>query len=186
MNIREKLAQASRHFDDEIARRKMTKMTLPDLGTRIHRLPEMELFQYLEWFEGPILSELRTSEGHLYVEKWCTEDGDVTRSLIVRTEQRALAEYLGMRKTMWDLLRSASDGMGFLVDRRGAKTVDQFHVELSTLPEDYFPDRDVMHDIGLRPSCGQSCGGKVCVHCEDLRPNCNQNCGNKICGYCEL
>jgi hypothetical protein len=127
---------------------------LPEYPIKIPRLPSMVFVRDLEVFEGPVLSEMRGSGGRstYYLDKWCTSQEDVSRSIVVRTEQRAIAEYLSRRITMRSLMLDASDGIGFVVDRRAGDILRVFLVSLEDFaPESYLPKDGVWHDETLRP-----------------------------------
>jgi hypothetical protein len=126
---------------------------LPDLKNRRSSLPREVVFvRELESFEGPILSEHRAARGSAqYVEKWCARAGGVTRTLLVRADQRAIAEYLGKRRTLLSLLTEPSDGMGYVIDRRQGETLAVYGVYLDDLPTGYLPKPTVYHDEELRP-----------------------------------
>ena len=126
---------------------------LPKIGHRIDGLPRPLTFvRDLEAFDGPILSEYRAEEGGLYLEKWCDRDGEgIERSLIVRTERRALAEYLARRMSMLELLMGPSDGVGFIVDRINDNISGVYLALLGNLPAMYLPRSDAYHDEALRP-----------------------------------
>lgn len=125
---------------------------LPEFPPNIRQLPRPLTFvRDLEAFEGPILSEFRAERGGLYLEKWCARHEETARTLVVRTEQRAVAEYLARRISMLDLLTVPSDGVGFVVDRIGDSMQAVYRVILSTLPEKYLPRPTAYHDESLRP-----------------------------------
>jgi hypothetical protein len=126
---------------------------LPSYGSPREGLPRrLNFIRHLEYYEGPILSEYRASAGSAwYIEKWCARDGGINRFLVVRTEQRAVAEYLGGRISMLDLLSIPSDGVGFLVDRKRAEVVGVSLVNLAELPPKYLPTPTALHDESLRP-----------------------------------
>ncbi len=124
---------------------------LPILGTPLHGLPrELTWVRDLEYFEGAILSEHHAVGGGIYLQKWCTQANGVTRSLFVRAEYRAVAEYLAGRITMQTLLYGQSDGIGFLVDSHDEEE-DIYRVALDDLPPSYLPTETAMHDESLRP-----------------------------------
>lgn len=128
-------------------------MTLPEIGTPLPSLPRnFRVVRDLEVFEGPLLSQLQAPEGGAYIEKWCTRDGGVDRSVIVRSDQRAVAQYLARRMTLLDLLSKPSDGIGFLVDRRRNETTRVSLVAVSELPTKYLPTSTAIHDESLRPA----------------------------------
>jgi hypothetical protein len=126
---------------------------LPELKNRRNKLPREVVFvRELESFEGPILSEHRAARGSTqYVEKWCARGDGVTRTLLVRADQRAIAEYLGRRRTLLSLLTEPSDGMGYAIDRRRGETLAVYGVYLDDLPAGYLPKPTVYHDEELRP-----------------------------------
>lgn len=132
---------------------------LPDIG-KVVAFPrhDVTFIRDLERYEGPILSEYRAEEGGVsYLEKWCTQTADGTRHrfLLVRSDQRSIAQYMAKRITMLQLLVNRSDGVGFLVDReRTGDTIRTVRVALSILselPPDYLPEEDTYHDESLRP-----------------------------------
>lgn len=126
---------------------------LPELGTQIDKLTRrLRFVRDLEVFDGPILSEYHAEGGGTYLEKWCARSGELVRSLIVRTEQRATAEYLGGRISMRTLLIDTSDGIGFIVDRSPAGIHRIAMVNVASLPENYLPSVTAMHDESLRPN----------------------------------
>jgi len=126
---------------------------LPQLGQRLEKIPRrLQFVRDLEAFEGPILSEYRAMYGGaVYVEKWCARADGVSRFIIVRSEERAIAEFLGGRLSMLKLLVERSDGFGFLVDQRGEETVGVSLAPLDVLPKSYLPKSTRFHDEALRP-----------------------------------
>jgi hypothetical protein len=126
---------------------------LPELKNRRPKLPrEVVLVRELECFEGPILSEYRAVRGSAqYIEKWCARSEGVVRTLLVRVDQRAIAEYLGKRRTLLSLLIEPSDGVGHMIDRRRDETIAVYGIYLDELPTGYLPKPTVYHDEDLRP-----------------------------------
>lgn len=126
---------------------------LPSIGHRTDKLPTgLRFVRDLETFEGPILSEYRAAErGAVYVEKWCTRQDGVSRSLLVRSDQRSVAEFLGGRLSMLDLLSKRSDGIGLLIDRDSVRTVAVWLVSIAEVPPGYLPKPDRLHDEAFRP-----------------------------------
>lgn len=125
---------------------------LPEFPPNLRNLPRPLVFvRDLEEFDGPILSEYRAEQGGLYLEKWCAHDESIVRTLVVRTEQRAVAEYLAKRITMLTLLTGPSDDVGFIVDWADGKRQAVYMVRVSDLPPKYLPKPNAMHDESLRP-----------------------------------
>jgi len=125
---------------------------LPEFPIRVAALPKrLVVTRELESFEGPILSELRAESGALYLEKWCAREHSVERTLIVRSERRAIAEYLAGRLSMLDLLTIPNDGVGFIVDSDSGWVRSVYVVPIASLPGKYLPDKSAKHDVSLRP-----------------------------------
>lgn len=125
-----------------------------DPDFRLNELPRrVTLVRDLEEYEGPLLSEYKATYGSAaYVEKFCARSGDVCRYLLVRSDQRAIAEFLGGRLSMLSLLRDASDGVGFLIDRRLTETIAVHIAPFARIPKAYLPTPARMHNEDLRPS----------------------------------
>lgn len=125
---------------------------LPPIGAQIMGLPvRLEFVRDLEVFEGPLLSERKNGNGAAYLEKLCTCDETTRRTLIVRSDHRSIAEYLGGRLSMRHLFLDRSDGVGFLCDYARGGFQRTSLVELSALPEKYLPTIRAFHDPTLRP-----------------------------------
>lgn len=120
---------------------------------RLSKVPRQLTFvRHLEAFEGPILSEYRATNGTgSYIEKFCASEETTKRYLLVRSEQRAIAEFLSGRLSMRNLIFEASDGVGFVLDRQGADVVAVYISPLASLPRSYFPTERRFHDPELRP-----------------------------------
>jgi hypothetical protein len=91
------------------------------------------------------------SRGAVYVEKWCTRQDGVSWFLLVRSDQRTIAEFLGGRLPMLDLLNKRSDGIGLLIDRETVQTVAVWLVSIADVPRGYLPRPDRLHDESFRP-----------------------------------
>jgi hypothetical protein len=122
-----------------------------DFGTSFASLPRLSRVRDLEAFEGPILTELRAPNNALYLQKWCAYHDGAVRTLVVRSDQRSVAEYLAGRMTMLHLLTRPNDDVGFLVDRARSETKSVRLVQVTTLPAKYLPKPSAMHDESLRP-----------------------------------
>lgn len=122
-----------------------------DLGIDFKAFPHVRRVRHLEEFEGPILTELRGEGGTVYVEKWCSFHEGAVRSVIVRSDQRSIAEYLAKRMTMMELLTRPNDDIGFLLDRVGKQARLVQLVQVSNLPASYLPKASAVHDESLRP-----------------------------------
>lgn len=120
----------------------------PVLG-EVATLPPLDHVRDIEAFEGPLLSERRAPNGSLYVEKWCDRDpGHGWRTLLVPVERSKIVDYVLLRISLLDLLRSNSD-IGYVVDYKGSERVRVLRVRVSRLPDSYLPRPSAMHDPSL-------------------------------------
>jgi hypothetical protein len=128
-------------------------MALPRIGLTFRADPLLWV-QDIEAFDGPILSEYRDADGSVYLEKWCAHDAATrtTRVLRVTSRHRAIAEYLGGRCSMRELLTRPNHNAGMLVDADSTGIVGAALVDVAALPPEYLPDVDAMHDESLRPT----------------------------------
>jgi hypothetical protein len=116
------------------------------LGHRVDlsALPRPTSVRVLEATGGePALVELRGESGATYVE-WRSD----RRSLVVRSERRAIAEYLAGRTTTRELLTTPNDDVGFLV--RGSDRIEL--VAVSKLPAEMLPSEDARHESTRQPA----------------------------------
>src|SRR4051812_42305243 len=110
---------------------------MPEFGEDAEaELPDgIELVRHLEAFEGPILSEYRGPSGAVYVEKWCAHSRGTSTFLLVRSNHRSIAEFLGGRLSMRALLRETSDKIGFVIAREGRAIASVHVAPLGKLPK---------------------------------------------------
>ncbi len=122
---------------------------LPQVGAPLTIIPiELTWVRDLEFFDGAILSEHQGADGDVYLMKWCAQNSDVSRWLVMRTEADAIANYLDGKRSMRELLNT---DRGFLVDQVDNQIVAVWSVGLAEIPEAYLPTRNAMHDPALRP-----------------------------------
>ena len=126
---------------------------LKQYGHKLTSLPwELKYERTLEYFEGDILVEYRAKgKSGFFIEKLCTSENEVYRYLIVRVDQRSIAEYLACKISLKSLLSAASDGGGFLVDKKENLVINTCAIRLDDLPPTYQPNESSLHDPELRP-----------------------------------
>lgn len=112
-------------------------------------LTRLTFIRVLEAFDIDILTEYRV-ENVAYLEKWCASIGDITRTLLIKSEDQAIEKYLSGQISMLNLL-VPSDGVRFIVGRQAGVVVSIERVSLKDIPENYLPKKGTMHDPSLRP-----------------------------------
>jgi len=124
-----------------------TEIDLPDLIER----------RALEVVSGvPLLSEGTTENGAIYLTWRCGEKAGEHHELWVRSERRAIAEYMACRMPTRDVLTRPNDNAGFLVTESPGEPRAVRLVAVSSLPETWLPAADVLHEPDLEPDGGET------------------------------
>ncbi|HEX5715858.1 MAG TPA: DUF6575 domain-containing protein [Thermoanaerobaculia bacterium] len=118
----------------------------------LRRLPvDLEHVRDLEEFDGPLLSEFRTSDGDTFLYYWCDCSEQSNRWLVVRTPRQDLFRYLVGRVSLRSLIRYCRDGFLYMVDLDGDATVlSAWFVYAENIPENYLPGPESI----LQPGSG--------------------------------
>lgn len=120
-----------------------------DWASAIKRLPvKLKHVRDLEAFEGPLLSEFKSSKGDTFVYYWCDNDAETNRWLVIRTPKSQLLRYLVRRTDLLDLVDNCPDQTAYVVDIDSSfahKTVWFANVE--DIPADYKPSAGAKFDL---------------------------------------
>jgi hypothetical protein len=124
----------------------------PGHAIPLARLPvELEFVRDLEEFDGPLLSEFRSSKGDTFLYYWCDCNEKANRWLVVRAPRQDLFRYLVGRVTLRSLIRECRDRFLYVVDLDGDATVlSAWFVYAENIPENYLP----RHDSVPQPGAG--------------------------------
>lgn len=123
---------------------------MPSIGMEANQPPNLHYVRDLEYLEGTLLAELSDGTNH-YLEKWCDLDREkrIHRFLVIRSDEKSISEYLDEKLSMWDLFTKRSSNIGWLFDYGDNEEVTV--VEVTSLPKEYLPSMDALHDPSLRP-----------------------------------
>src|SRR5690348_10319881 len=82
------------------------------------RLPirDLEWVRDLVYFDGPLLSEFRSSNGDTYLFHWCDVDDGANRWMVFRVSRPDLVKYLFRRYPLRRLIDESQDGFVYIVD----------------------------------------------------------------------
>ncbi len=95
----------------------------------------------LVYFDGPLLSEFKSSSGDTYLYHWCDVDGGFNKWMIFRVSRKDLVKYLHRRISLSRLISLSQDGFVYLVDIGPDKNEKNiFLVPMASIPDDYLPD----------------------------------------------
>lgn len=116
------------------------------------RLPvELTFVRDLEEFDGPLLSEFRSTNGDTFLYYWCDCNEKANRWLVVRAPRQDLFRYLVGRTTLRSLIRECRDRFLYVVDLDETATVlSAWFVYAENIPEKYLP----RHDSVSQPGAG--------------------------------
>ena len=116
----------------------------------IGRLPvELEFVRDIEEFDGPLLSEFRSSEGETFLYYWCNCNDRANRWLVVRAPRQDLFRYLVGRTSLRDLIRECPDGFLYVVDLDGdAALLAAWFLYADKLPDNYLPGPNSVREPG--------------------------------------
>jgi len=120
--------------------------TLETIGLEAKQVPDLVHVRDLEYFDGPLLSELSDKYSNLYIEKLCSCDQEKQRTLIVRSDEKSISEYLSLDLTMFGLMIERSSNIGWLCDYYNDGNRKFYVVEVSELPKKYLPSFYTYHD----------------------------------------
>jgi len=120
--------------------------SLERIGMEAKQVPDFVHVRDLEYFDGPLLSELRDKHSNLYIEKFCSCDQEKQRTLIVRSDEKSISEYLNSNLTMFGLVVEKSSNIGWLCDYDNEGNRKFYIVEVSELPKKYLPSFYAYHD----------------------------------------
>lgn len=138
------LTTASRHLE-------------PLQGIQTTALPFKAAFvRDLEWFEGPLLSELRTEDGASILMRWCDMDKTAHRWMVLHVDAASIEDYLTKKIDILSLLNPL-DGFFYFSDMYGANTLRVTRVVKGQVPDVYLPEAAVYYDDCLAPK-GDHCG----------------------------
>lgn len=136
-------------FLSSLAPRKPAKPNGIDVAT----FPAVEGSRILEIQAGSwLLYEVRAkSGGGVYVGWDCGVHGGARETLLVRSDPRSIAEYLGQRLTTRELLVRSNDDVGFLFTATPGHEGRARIVAVSALPEAYLPSLARRHTADMQP-----------------------------------
>ncbi|MFT3921024.1 MAG: hypothetical protein QM778_00680 [Myxococcales bacterium] len=113
----------------------------PQRFTRITHLPvDLTHVRDLDEFDGPLLSEFRSSKGETYLYKWCDSSAEANRWMVVRTPPAQLLPYLLGKVTLRTVIEKCLDQFVYLVDMDGnADALATYYGLVADVPPSYLP-----------------------------------------------
>jgi hypothetical protein len=128
----------------------MTHTMAPITGQALEKLPLGDLIwsRDIIYFDGPLLSEFKTSRGDIFWFLWCDASDDYNRWLLFRVSPLEIANYAAKKVSLLELVKASRDGFVYIADydseliqRNVCRCVIE-HVPTSYLPADqsYFDE----------------------------------------------
>ena len=108
---------------------------------RLHELPlGLTFVRDIEEFDGPLVSEFRSSTGETFLYAWCDCEEDVNRWVVVRTPHQVIFEYLVGRIPLRKVIYECKDRFVYVVDLgHDASPTSSWYVSIPNLPDEYLP-----------------------------------------------
>jgi len=125
-----------------------------NFGINLSSLPVKDLTKIrdLEYYEGSLLAEFRSSQSDTYLFSWVDADEADNRWLVFRVSPRDLAEYTRGLSTLRSILYGCRDGFVYLVDLDSEGSYSRIRLSpIEALPEDYIPAEESYFDPELMP-----------------------------------
>lgn len=123
-------------------------------ASKIERLPvKLNHVRDLEFFEGPLLSEFKSSRGDTFVFYWCDSDQETNRWLVIRTPKSQLLRYLVRRSDLLELIDNCPDQTAYVVDIDSSfahKSI--WFANVQDIPADYKPTAGAKFDLSSQQS----------------------------------
>lgn len=104
---------------------------------------EYKFFRTLEEFEGPILEEIHSEKGEVFVQKWA----DFNIYVLAKTTTKRIKAYMNQKISMYDLMFEFNEEV--MIHNEKENTVKT--IKVSEIPESYLPQKSAMHDPTLNP-----------------------------------
>ncbi len=102
----------------------------------------------LVFFEGPLVSLFRDSNGELFLYCWCDVDSSHNRWLVVRTNRAVVGRYLAGTISLRDIVLDPLDSVLYLIDLSADIQYEAvYSVHPADLPDSYIPEPDSLYDI---------------------------------------
>lgn len=120
------------------------------LAIPLARLPiDLEFIRDIEEFDGPLLSEFRSSAGDSFLYYWCDCNEEANRWLVVRTPRQDLFRYFVGRISLRSLIRECRDGFLYIVDLDADATpLSAWFALPGKLPDNYLPGPESVRQPG--------------------------------------
>jgi hypothetical protein len=100
----------------------------------------LEYVRDIEDFDGPLLSEFRSTEGDTFLHSWCDCNNERHRWLVVRTPRQKVAHYLVGGSTLRDVITGCPDGFVYIVDFDDVPVpCEVWFMHVLALPDNYLP-----------------------------------------------
>jgi hypothetical protein len=132
----------------------MKKLT----GNHLTEFPFQNLFKVgdLVNYKGPLLSLFSNEKGELFLFHWCDSDVNYNRWLVFKITLIQLFQYLNRKISHYQLITTYFTDYIISVDI--SNKLDYHNILLLNLfemPEEYLPEKDVLHDDEESPHVGK-------------------------------
>lgn len=125
---------------------------IPGVEVPVDTFAKLTHVRDLEYFEGPLLAEFISEQGHTYLFHWVSCDAKAHRWMIYRVTKETVDRYRQLQISLYDLIMSYSeDDFVYFQDRTGGEIFRMSRSLKSEIPDNYLPQGHAMHDPELEP-----------------------------------
>lgn len=117
----------------------------PEIGKKV-TLSKMTWITDLMWYDGPLISWLEDEEKNQYIFHWVDCDDIVERWLVTQLPKGIIDQIFKNEITFRNAYKL---GKHFLCDKHNRSEI-YWKVDLTEIPEDYFPAHDIYLNIEER------------------------------------
>ena len=123
----------------------MKKLNGKNIMLNIHGLVKVrDLINY----ETPLLSHFINDIGENYIFYWLDVDMLINKWLVFKTDINTINLYLNGNLTLYDLIKMAPDGYGYIIDidnNSNYSNIEQ--IQIKNLDKSFFPSQDSFYEF---------------------------------------
>ena len=117
-------------------------------GSTFNTLPINNLIwkRDLLYFDGPLLSEFRSSKGEIYLKYWCDCDEEFNRWMLFKIKEKDRLRLVLGEKSIYEVINNQPDSFVFFIDENINNAILKMVIS-SNIPNSYIPEEDSFLDI---------------------------------------
>lgn len=117
-------------------------------GTLLNKLPiqNIEWIRDLLYYEGPLLSEYKSSSNEIYLKYWCDCSEIYNRWYFVKVREKDKLRLVLGELSLFEVFTNQPDDFVFFIDQNQEREQVKM-VFIDAIPEEYLPETDAYLEI---------------------------------------